>query len=164
MMGGVEKDVSPPLPKLAVGLPELANSADWRRLFNDSYWRHLADRCLGCRVCTFVCPACRCFDVRDEVARRRVGQTVYHRLRAWDACTSEPYRRIAGGHNPRPTPHTRLRNRFYCKFTYYPDDIGPLGCVGCGRCIEACPVNIDILEVISDVERLVANREEEAAA
>jgi len=41
---------------------------------------------------------------------------------------------------------------------YYPDDFGPLGCVGCGRCIDTCPVNIDILEVIADVEKLAASR------
>jgi ferredoxin len=64
------------------------------------------------------------------------------------------YRRIAGGHNPRPTQSPRLRNRFYCKFLYYPEDFGPLGCVGCGRCIDACPVGIDILEVIADVEQM----------
>jgi sulfhydrogenase subunit beta (sulfur reductase) len=153
-MPGAERQVELPSPKLTEGLPTLRPSAEWRARFNEAYWQRVGDRCLACRACTFVCPACRCFDVRDEVASRQPGVQVFERLRAWDACTSEPYRRIAGGHNPRPTQQSRLRNRFYCKFMYYPDDFGPLGCVGCGRCIDACPVNIDILEVIAGVEKL----------
>jgi len=156
-MPGLEQDVSLPEPKLTEGLPTLASGDTFRAHFDDAYWQQVTERCLACRACTFVCPACRCFDVRDEVASRQPGLQVFQRLRAWDACTSAPYRRIAGGHNPRPTQHARLRNRFYCKFMYYPQDFGPLGCVGCGRCIEACPVNIDILEVIAAVEQLAAS-------
>jgi ferredoxin len=153
-LAGQETDVSLPVPQLREGLPALCPSDEWLPLFQDAYWQRVSERCLSCRTCTFVCPTCRCFDVRDEVVTRRPGEQVYERLRAWDACTSAPYRRIAGGHNPRPTQEHRLRNRFYCKFAYYPQDFGPLGCVGCGRCIEACPVDIDILEVIGQVAEL----------
>jgi len=151
---GQEAIVELPAPKLRDNLPALRPSDEWEALFQDVYWQRVSERCLSCRTCTFVCPTCRCFDVRDEVVARSPGEQVYERLRAWDACTSSVYRRIAGGHNPRPTQEHRLRNRFYCKFMYYPQDFGPLGCVGCGRCIEACPVDIDILEVIGQVERL----------
>jgi ferredoxin len=153
-LAGQEAEVALPEPQLRDDLPTLRPSDEWEALFKDVYWQRLSERCLSCRTCTFVCPTCRCFDVRDEVVARRPGGQVYERLRAWDACTSAPYRRIAGGHNPRPTQEHRLRNRFYCKFMYYPQDFGPLGCVGCGRCIEACPVDIDILEVIGQVEKL----------
>ena len=155
-MPGGEEPVSLPEPELIEGLPSLRSSDAWKTQFDEIYWQHLADRCLGCRICTFVCPTCRCFDVRDEVVARSPGEQVFERLRAWDACTAAAYRRIAGGHNPRPTQSSRLRNRFYCKFTYYPEDFGPLGCVGCGRCIDACPVGIDILEVIADVEQMTS--------
>jgi ferredoxin len=147
-----EEDIEPVVPQLRDDLPALRPSKEWEPLFNEAYWQRVSERCLSCRTCTFVCPTCRCFDVRDEVVARRPGTQVYERLRAWDACTSSAYRRIAGGHNPRPVQQHRLRNRFYCKFMYYPQDFGPLGCVGCGRCIEACPVDIDILEVVGAVE------------
>jgi len=155
-MPGEERSLALPEPVLATGLPALRSSADWKSRFEDALWQSVGERCLGCRACTFVCPACRCFDVRDEVVSRRPGQQSVERLRAWDACTVSAYRRIAGGHNPRPTQPARLRNRFCCKFSYYPDDFGALGCVGCGRCIDACPVGIDILEVIAAIDRMSA--------
>ena len=87
----------------------------------------------------------------DRVVEERGDVTRIERIRAWDACTSTNYRRAAGGHNSRPTKPGRIRNRFFCKFCYYPEDFGPLGCVGCGRCIVSCPVDIDITEVMRDV-------------
>ncbi|TET97521.1 MAG: sulfite reductase [Dehalococcoidia bacterium] len=130
---------------------EVPEPAKWRPLFEDPLWRRHGERCLSCRICTYVCPTCRCFDVTDRVVEVRAGVTHIERIRVWDACTSTNYRRVAGGHNPRPTKPERLRNRFYCKFCYYPEDFGPLGCVGCGRCVVLCPVDIDITEVLHDV-------------
>ena len=123
----------------------------WRPLFEDQVWMRHGERCLSCRICTYVCPTCRCFDVTDRVVGEQAGITRIERIRVWDACTSTNYRRAAGGHNSRPTKPGRLRNRFYCKFCYYPEDFGPLGCVGCGRCVVSCPVDIDITEVMRDV-------------
>ena len=123
----------------------------WRPLFDDKIWMRHGERCLSCRICTYVCPACRCFDVTDRVVAQTAEGTRIERIRAWDACTSTNYRRAAGGHNTRPTKPVRIRNRFFCKFCYYPEDYGPLGCVGCGRCIVSCPVDIDITEVLRDV-------------
>jgi ferredoxin len=123
----------------------------WPALFKDQMWRRHGERCLSCRICTYVCPTCRCFDVADRVVEMQASRTRIERIRVWDACTSTNYRRVAGGHNPRATKPDRLRNRFFCKFCYYPEDFGPTGCVGCGRCIVSCPVDIDITEVIKDV-------------
>jgi len=141
-----------------VSVPE---PAAWPAHFDDAYWARLADRCLGCRICTYVCPTCRCFDVRDYVTGAGPGIVQIQRLRAWDACLAETYRRAAGGHDPRPLKAQRLRNRFYCKFLYVPEDFGAIGCVGCGRCIAACPVNIDLSEVLAEVAQMVARRQQE---
>jgi ferredoxin len=37
------------------------------------------------------------------------------------------------------------------KLKYFPDRFGPFSCVGCGRCVKDCPVNIDIREVMGDL-------------
>jgi ferredoxin len=126
----------------------------WPGLFDDLYWRRLAERCLSCHACTYVCPTCRCFDVRDDTVAAGPGYAHIRRLRAWDSCMASAYRRIAGGHNPRPVTAQRLRNRYYCKFCYSPLDFGVVACVGCGRCIAVCPVGIDITEMLAHLPSL----------
>jgi sulfhydrogenase subunit beta (sulfur reductase) len=143
-----------PTPPVADAEPvEVAPPEKWRPLFEDRLWMRHGERCLSCRICTYVCPTCRCFDVTDRVVETRAGVTRIERIRVWDACTSTNYRRAAGGHNSRPTKPGRVRNRFFCKFCYYPEDFGPLGCVGCGRCVVSCPVDIDITEMLRDVAK-----------
>lgn len=138
-----------------VVLPELPAVTDlqlpappaWRAAFGASYWAEVAERCLGCRTCTYDCPVCYCFDVRDRVQ----SDGSIERLRCWDSCQGALCFAIAGGHNPRPTQAARQRQRYMHKFLYYPAREGTALCVGCGRCVAQCPVNIDIREVISFV-------------
>jgi len=112
-------------------------------LFEAEFWDEVAAPCLNCGVCTFLCPTCWCFDIQDEV-RKQEGD----RIRNWDSCMFPLYTLHASGHNPRGKKTQRVRNRFMHKLKYYLDkyDRGVM-CVGCGRCVEACPVNIDIREV-----------------
>ncbi len=129
----------------------IPEKGEWPSHFNDEYWAQLSERCLSCRACAYVCPTCRCFAVRDEM----ISPGKFERIRCWDACAGENYRRVAGGHKPHAEKGERLRNRFYCKFYYYPIQYG-LGnssaCTGCGRCIDVCPAGVDITEVLIDLE------------
>jgi len=142
----------PPPPELAPGPCPPAEA--WLRLFADRYWQRLGERCLGCKICTYNCPTCYCFDIRDRGAGGEV-----ERLRAWDACTSKHYSVEASGHDPRPTRGARLRNRFYHKYYYFPWRYqGTILCSGCGRCVAQCPVNIDLTQVLEDVARLAGEQ------
>jgi len=154
------------LPDPEFNIPEIKS---WPPVFEEMYWDDIAERCISCRICAYVCPTCRCFDVRDEsisLSRGRhpagppaipihedwdLAASSFERIRCWDSCAGENYRSIAGGHNPRSEKGQRLRNRFFCKFYYFPEQVGPIACTGCGRCIESCPVGIDITEVISHI-------------
>lgn len=69
--------------------------------------------------------------------------------------TNPDFTQMAGGHNPRASQKERVRNRFLHKLKYHMDRYGVVGCVGCGRCIEKCPVNIDLARIIDDLKELV---------
>lgn len=115
-------------------------------MFAADYWEQLYKRCIGCGTCTFLCPTCHCFDLQEYAAGKR-GE----RIRCWDACMFADFTQMAGGHNPRPSQKERVRQRFMHKLNYFPHQHGDYACVGCGRCVRKCPVNLDILEVIQEV-------------
>ncbi len=119
------------------------------KTFDNDYWAEFSKRCMGCGICTFLCPTCHCFDIQDIVKN---GEGV--RQRTWDSCQFDYYSIHASNHNPRPEKKNRQRNRVYHKFYYSENKLGLVGCVGCGRCINLCPVNIDIIEVIQGAKEL----------
>jgi len=116
--------------------------------YQNELWPRLTRKCFGCGACTFSCPTCHCFDITDE-------GTAFggERRKNWDACQFDHFTAHASGHNPRDTQFKRWRNRFMCKFKYYPDKFKTTGCVGCGRCIRVCPVRLDITEVMAEISQ-----------
>ncbi len=76
------------------------------------------------------------------------------RIRSWDSCMFPLFTKETSGHNPRPSQKERWRQRTMHKFKYYVDNFNAISCVGCGRCVMYCPVNIDIRKIIEDISKL----------
>ncbi len=114
-----------------------------RKNFTSDIWKDFSSTCVECGACNLVCPTCHCFLLYDE---RTNGTSA--RYKAWDSCLYKTFARVAGGANPRKHLQERLRNRFDKKFDFFPTALNTHACTGCGRCIEACPGDIDIREVL----------------
>lgn len=153
---GVNKDADSNIQKKALALKEEAekkiNSSvptdelekkKINDLFNAPFWDDVAFACINCGTCTFLCPTCWCFDIQDEITKKKGD-----RIRNWDSCMFPLFTLHASGHNPRSEKVQRVRQRFMHKLKYYVDKYNNgVACVGCGRCVKYCPVNIDIRDV-----------------
>ncbi len=115
--------------------------------FDSDAWKKVSEKCISCGACTFVCPTCYCFDIRDEQESLK-GE----RYRCWDFCTNYLYTLEASGHNPRKDINKRYKNKINCKYNYNfkrHDEL--LYCVGCGRCIDVCPADMDIRQIVGTI-------------
>jgi ferredoxin len=117
-------------------------------MFEHPVWAELSRKCLSCGICAYVCPTCHCFDIVDT-ADAWGGV----RCRNWDSCGFSLFTLHASGHNPRPGQDGRYRQRVLHKFSYFPQAWGQVMCVGCGRCVIDCPVNLDIYAVAREILR-----------
>lgn len=115
--------------------------------FNNEKWKSLSEACLGCGTCTFVCPTCQCYDVREFDTG-----TCTKKFRCWDSCMYSDFTLMAHG-NSRNSQVERFRQRFMHKLVYFPNNNdGQFGCVGCGRCLNKCPIGMNIVKVEKALE------------
>ena len=129
--------------KSKVSVKDVSEKLD--RMFEDPLWDRIYQKCLGCGICTFLCPTCCCFDILDE-------ETVEgKRVKIWDSCQFSCFTLHGSGHNPRSSGKERMRQRIMHKFNYFVNDFSEIFCVGCGRCVQECPVNLDIREIIGAI-------------
>ena len=111
--------------------------------FDSPVWEQLYKPCLACGTCTFVCPTCQCYDIKDY----DTGNSV-QRYRCWDSCMYSDFTMMAHGNN-RTSQMQRFRQRFMHKLVYFPgNNDGMYSCVGCGRCVDKCPSHLNIVKVI----------------
>jgi heterodisulfide reductase subunit C len=111
--------------------------------FESDIWNDLYKGCLACGTCTFVCPTCQCYDIKDYDTGNGVK-----RYRCWDSCMYSDFTMMAHGNN-RTSQMQRFRQRFMHKLVYFPaNNDGMYSCVGCGRCVEKCPASLNIVKVI----------------
>lgn len=116
--------------------------------FDSPLWEQLYKPCLACGTCTFVCPTCQCYDIKDY----DTGNDV-QRYRCWDSCMYSDFTMMAHGNN-RTSQMQRFRQRFMHKLAYFPaNNAGCFSCVGCGRCVDKCPAHLNIVKVIKAFEK-----------
>ncbi|MCR5762940.1 MAG: 4Fe-4S dicluster domain-containing protein [Treponema sp.] len=145
----LKKEITGKIEKLPFAHLDLSKfkGKDMMKIFNSKIWDKVAEPCIACGTCTYICPTCMCFDVRDFNTGKGIRQ-----VRCWDSCMYSDFTQMAAA-NPRLTQKERSRQRFMHKLMYYPmahEDV--FSCVGCGRCLESCPVNMNIVKVIKAVQ------------
>ena len=65
-----------------------AEAAEQR--FDSPIWEQLYKPCLACGTCTFVCPTCQCYDIKDYDTGNGV-----QRFRCWDSCMYSDFTMMA---------------------------------------------------------------------
>lgn len=116
--------------------------------FNSPVWEELYKPCLACGTCTFVCPTCQCYDIKDYDTGHGI-----QRYRCWDSCMYSDFTMMAHGNN-RTSQMQRFRQRFMHKLVYFPANNGGMySCVGCGRCVEKCPASLNIVKVVKAFQK-----------
>ena len=103
-----------------------------------TFWKRVSAKCINCGICTYLCPTCHCFDLCDLQPR---GQGA--RFRCLDSCAFPDFTKMAV-HNPREEKWRRYRQRVSHKFNFFYQNFQTIACVGCGRCVAHCPVNLDL--------------------
>ena len=133
------------LPYSGISLETFENT-EMLELFNSPKWEEMYKACLACGTCTFICPTCQCYDIRDY----NTGNGI-QRFRCWDSCMYSDFTLMAHG-NIRNSQKERFRQRFMHKLVYFPENNdGMFSCVGCGRCVSKCPSSLNIVKVIKSL-------------
>jgi len=141
----LQKDARNLMPRTAPDPEKVVSKLE--NLFESPIWKKWGDKCIGCGICTYLCPTCWCFDLTDMETRGKG-----YRVRTWDSCQFPLFTLHSSGHNPRPDKGSRVRQRVMHKYRYHPSNYdGRVACVGCGRCTELCPEDIDLISILNDI-------------
>jgi len=117
------------------------------------FWGNISENCFGCGACTAVCPLCFC--TRQHVTNQLDGSSKV--CLKWDSCFGKEFSEIQNHFDHRPKNSDRLYNWYHHKFVRSQKDNDDVLCTGCGRCIEACPANLNTKLII---ESLLQKNEE----
>lgn len=108
------------------------------------HWEEIAKRCLSCANCTMVCPTCFCSTVEDVTD---LSGEHAERWQRWSSCFTSDFSYTNGG-EVHASIKSRYRQWLSHKLASWQDQFDTIGCVGCGRCVTWCPVEIDFTKEI----------------
>ncbi|WP_016881448.1 MULTISPECIES: 4Fe-4S dicluster domain-containing protein [unclassified Rhodococcus (in: high G+C Gram-positive bacteria)] len=143
--------VSAAAGRMGRAMPEVDLHALLRDARDADVWADVASRCLTCGNCTMVCPTCFC--TTSEDLTDLTGEHA-ERWQHWSSCFEPDFSYVHGG-NVRTSGESRYRQWMSHKLGTWFDQFGSSGCVGCGRCIDWCPVGIDITEEAGRLSQLL---------
>lgn len=118
------------------------------RILNKDFWQGIANNCFGCGACTTVCPLCFC--IRQNYQNDLNGNQ--SECLTWDSCFADDFFKISGNFDFKPKNVDRLYNWYHHKFVRATRELNKPLCVGCGRCIKACPANLNIKNILASIE------------
>ena len=113
----------------------------------EGFWQQVADRCLMCGGCAYLCPTCTCYNIADRLGAPAEGV----RQRLWDTCILGGFTREASGHNPRDAQSLRCAHRYLHKLGGSDASGRSFRCVGCGRCADACITRVGMIRVVEEL-------------
>jgi sulfhydrogenase subunit beta (sulfur reductase) len=116
---------------------------------NNPVWEEIAKKCIACGKCSTACPTCFCFDLLDE---SKSDDTIVKK-RIWGNCFYPEFSQVAGSKRFVDTVKQKLFFWYEHKFSRTPAEYKVPGCVSCMRCFKACPVGINIIEVLNKLEK-----------
>ncbi len=118
--------------------------------YKNKLWEKDSKKCLSCAACTAWCPTCNCFDLSDEID---INLKDSKRFRCASSCQLKSFSRISGGKVFRNSRLCRFKHFVYHKIDYFKKQHNRYMCVGCGRCLRACPTKIDWVDTINKIKK-----------
>lgn len=117
--------------------------------FNSDVWPKWGQKCLNCGSCAMVCPTCYCYGVSERVSMNGDEGTKSRQLYS---CNLKDFACVAGNHNFRPDPATRLKYRYYHQHRGFTETFESPLCVGCNRCGRVCLAGINPPDIFNDLQ------------
>lgn len=112
-------------------------------------WNDYKNRCIGCGACNMSCITCTCMLTTN--VEHSDNKDLLEKRRTWNGCQLVKSSALKNKSMPEIVP-TRVRQRVLDKF-YRPKlkESKEQICVGCGRCIDACPRYISFANTVNRV-------------
>lgn len=145
LLNHIKKQADKTLPKISSLNKALSRLYSDESL--DKFWQDVADMCIECGGCSYVCPGCTCFNVYDMVNSN--DSKSGYRLRSWDSCIFKGFTKESSGHNSRKEQKERIKRRYTHKLT----TDNRVTCFGCNRCTATCPVSLGITTIINKLDK-----------
>lgn len=128
---------------------DVSDAINDKELFAN-FWLKIGNNCFACGACSAVCPLCFC----GKQHFSQENEPYYD----WDSCFNKNFSCVQNEKDLRPLNSDKIYNWYHHKFVRAPRENGDFLCTGCGRCIKACPANINIKNILSYFDKKIEDK------